>query len=193
MRKGAEYSTIAAQKLTRLKVNKVAIIQSLKVEHVLSYLVNAGVLTKAEEEQIESCSSSQDKTRKLLELLPTHGDEIDWYGHFRFSLRNPEVRSNEIKRRYQILVEFLDNTIIHPPTTRVTSNVDRKVTQKAKLPRYAPLPNIDDSGSESASPTKTHPGSRVTFNLADTPAEESGTETGGDSRSGYYTVKVRSS
>ena len=36
----------------------------------------------------------------------------EWYNQFRQSLRNPDVRNPEIKKQYQILVDFMDNTIL---------------------------------------------------------------------------------
>ncbi len=42
----------------------------------------------------------------------------------RYALRNPEAKSTEVKKKYQILVEFLDNTIFPLPP---------KLTRKAKL------------------------------------------------------------
>ena len=84
--KGPEPSTITSQKLTRLKVNRIAIIQSLRVEHVLNYLVESGVFTEDEKKEIQSSGTTQAKARKLLDLLPQRGSSIDWYGHFRYAI-----------------------------------------------------------------------------------------------------------
>lgn len=86
MAKGPEPSTIASQKLTRLKVNRIAIIQSLKVEHVLNYLVESGVFSEQERKHIQSSGTTQDKARRLLDLLPQRGSNVDWYGHFRYGI-----------------------------------------------------------------------------------------------------------
>ena len=94
---------------------------------------------------------------------------------FRFALKNPDVRSAEVKKKYQILIEFLDNTIIQAPPRKETKPVEGGKA-KPKLPHYDRLPSIDDSGSEVYSPTKTHPASRVTFNLNTSSPESSVTE-----------------
>ncbi len=84
MAPGPEPSVITCQKLLRLKVNRIAIVQSLRVEHVLNYLVQSGVFTDEERAEIESAGTTQDKSRRLLDLLPQRGSSVDWYGHFRF-------------------------------------------------------------------------------------------------------------
>ena len=83
---GPEPSTITSQKLTRLKVNRIAIIQSLRVEHILNYLVECGVFTEDEKKEIQSSGTTQAKARKLLDLLPQKGSSVDWYGHFRYAI-----------------------------------------------------------------------------------------------------------
>lgn len=83
---GPEPSTITSQKLTRLKVNRIAIIQSLRVEHILNYLVESGVFTEDEKKEIQSSGTTQAKARKLLDFLPQKGSSVDWYGHFRYAI-----------------------------------------------------------------------------------------------------------
>ena len=68
-----------------------------------------------------------------------------------------------MKKKYQILIEFLDNTIIQVPA-RPEQLVEKK-SKPPKLPHYDRLPSIEYSGSEGFSPVKTYPASRVTFNL----------------------------
>lgn len=81
---------------------------------------------------------------------------------FRFALKNPEVRSSEVKKRYQILLEFLDNTIIQAPPRIEAKQKVAKINPK--LPYYERLPSIEPT-PEIFSPMKTNPGSRVTFDL----------------------------
>ena len=45
-----------------------------------------------------------------MDLLPTKSKDTEWYKHFREALQNPEA-SPETKRRYKLLVDFLDNTV----------------------------------------------------------------------------------
>ncbi len=100
--KDPELSLIARQKLTRLKVNRTAIVQSLRVEHVLDYLVESGVFSEEDKGLILSSGSTQAKTRKLLDLLPGRDNNIDWYKHFR-SVAN----KHDINEMLQVLHTYL--------------------------------------------------------------------------------------
>ncbi len=112
-------SPMQMQKLTRLRVNRVALLQTLKVEHILSHLIQHDVIDEDDIKKINSDSNQQNRVKILLDILPSKGRTIDWYKHFRDALKSPAVRNKDIQRKYQILVEFLDNTIIHPPQTSV--------------------------------------------------------------------------
>ena len=110
-------------------------------------------------------------------------------------MKNPDVRNAEVKKKYQILIEFLDNTIIQAPPRKEPKPTEESKT-KPKLPHYDRLPSIDDSVSEVYSPNKTHPASRVTFNLNSSPDShndviESRSTDGGiaDNQSENYTIK----
>ena len=100
-----------------------------------------------------------------------------------------------MKKKYQILIEFLDNTIIKTPPR--PEKHEEKKTKPPKLPHYERLPSIEDSGSELFSPVKTHPASRVTFNLTsvtpgsttDTSEYNSRDNGHNDTRSENYTIK----
>ena len=78
--------------------------------------------------------------------------DTDWYSHFHDALRHPDTRSMETRRKYQILLEFLDNTIImippKPPSKPKPpiSPVDSGMRQRS-YPRYERLPSISDSCS----------------------------------------------
>ena len=100
-----------------------------------------------------------------------------------------------MKKKYQILIEFLDNTIIRAPTKRNVKSSEEQKTMP-KLPHYERLPSIGDSTPEAYSPTKTHRGSRVTFNLTSSPdsityVTDSRSANGSvtDTQSENYTVK----
>ena len=99
--------------------------------------------------QVESAPTAADQVRVLLDLLPTKGKKVDWYSRFRHALRNPDVGNQDVRQKYQILVEFLDNTIVPKPKRPPTQQSD------LKLPHYESLPSI---GSK---PSQTN--SRVTF------------------------------
>lgn len=64
---------ILAQKVHRLRVNRIAIVQTLKVEHVYPRLVQRRVLNENDKKLITSGRTAQDKTRLLLDLLPEKG------------------------------------------------------------------------------------------------------------------------
>lgn len=141
---GVMQSGLNRQNVMRLRVNRIALVQEMRVEHVIGHLVETGVLTTEDEKRIESGTTPQDKTRILIDLLPTKGRAVDWYRHFREALKNPDA-DKEVKKRYKTLVEFLDNTLIHRPTSQSSRFSDvntalRKVSMK--LPHYQPLPPI---------------------------------------------------
>lgn len=66
-------SIIQAQNVQRLRVNRVALVQLLKVDHVLPRLIRNNVINEDEQKVILSGKTQQDKTRKLLDLLPPKG------------------------------------------------------------------------------------------------------------------------
>lgn len=75
------------------------------------------------------------------------GQRIDWYRSFREALQNPEA-NQEIRKRYKLLVDFLDNTVIHRPTSQQSkfSEVQSPRRGSFKLPRFEPLPSIKSTG-----------------------------------------------
>ncbi|XP_064624771.1 amyloid protein-binding protein 2-like [Lineus longissimus] len=158
--KPLELNSISAQNLMRVRVNRVAILQELRVEHVLEYLKESGTITPKEEKIILQGSSPQEKTMRLIDLLPLKGKRCDWYKHFRASLRHADA-DDDTKDRYLTLIGFLDNTIIRKPmkpeksgassmtmgsssiaVITPVSEADVKVDDM-KYPKYEPLPNID--------------------------------------------------
>ena len=64
---------IQAQQVQRLRVNRVAIVQALRVDHVLPKLCHAGVITDAEAALVLAGSTQQEKCRLLIDLLPSKG------------------------------------------------------------------------------------------------------------------------
>uniref|UniRef100_A0A2C9LM96 CARD domain-containing protein n=1 Tax=Biomphalaria glabrata TaxID=6526 RepID=A0A2C9LM96_BIOGL len=146
---------IDRQNVMRIKVNKVAIVQDLRVEHVTSPLLEKGVISEKDLQKIENGRTPQDRARILVDLLPTKSKNTDWYKHFRDSLQNPDA-SPETRKRYKHLVDFLDNTVIHRPTSQagrfrytntqstrslppIYSQTDQTSTT---LQHYPPLPDI---------------------------------------------------
>ncbi|CAL1545014.1 unnamed protein product [Lymnaea stagnalis] len=154
---------IDRQNIMRLKVNRIALVQELRVEHITGLLMEAGVIAAKDLKKIESGRTSQDKARILVDLLPTKSKNTEWYKHFREALQNPEA-SPETKKRYKNLVDFLDNTVIHRPTSQAGRFRDMKpqAIPVRSLPpingvendvhpdvqRYSPLPNIDSRQSK---------------------------------------------
>lgn len=137
-----EPSRIQQQNVTRLKVNRIALIQTLNVNHILDYLTYHGVLNEHDSAELLLARTGQDKVRTLLDILPTKGKQVDWYARFRSALQNPNVNNDDTKKKYQILVEFLDNTIIHMPRKTNRLNIEDEQTKKAKVPFYENLPDI---------------------------------------------------
>ena len=162
-------SIIQAQQVQKIRVNRVAIVQALRIEHVIPRLRDRYILSKEDLELIDRGSTQQEKTRLLLDLLPSKGlrryclkislshrrlylvlgRNADWYGVFRDSLRNPDTEHAETRQKYRILGEFLDNTLVTKPPKKhiVPLSIfdDRVVT--VSYPRYAPLPSISHQTS----------------------------------------------
>lgn len=143
-------SPLEHQQFQRLKVNRIAVIQDLKVDHILNYLLSKSVLNHKDLIEIEKCRTTTEKSKRLLDILPTKGRASNWYKHFRAALLNPSVNDLKIKSKYQILVEFLDNTIIdqmsHPIKIKhQTSKTEAE--QMSSLHKYKPLPSIANNAS----------------------------------------------
>ena len=76
------------------------------------------------------------------------GQHIDWYRLFREALQTPDANP-EMRRRYRHLVDFLDNTVIHRPTSQQSrfSEAPSPGKDSLKLPKFEPLPSIKSSGN----------------------------------------------
>ncbi|XP_076463205.1 uncharacterized protein LOC143295408 isoform X2 [Babylonia areolata] len=137
------------QNLMRLKVNRIALVQELRVEHILGALMKHGIISEPDFRKIESGRTPQDRARILLDILPTKSKDSEWYKCFRDALLNPEGGSN-VRHRYRDLVEFLDNTMIHRPTSQVGkfSDMESRASSKSQYPRYQPLPQINEKQPE---------------------------------------------
>ncbi|KAL5017202.1 hypothetical protein ScPMuIL_006791 [Solemya velum] len=135
-------SGIDRQNVMRLRINRIALVQELRVEHVLQHLIETGVLTKDDRQKIESGTRPVDRTRILIDILPTKNKETEWYKHFRESLQNPKGNS-EVKKRYKSLVEFLDNIVIHRPDTQVSRFGNGIDHGSLRLPHYHQIPSIE--------------------------------------------------
>ena len=159
-----EVSGVQAEKIQKLRVNRVAVIQALRVEHIIPYLIGKNVITDDDKKMIQKPKATQDKTRKLLDILLSKGRQVDWYGAFRDALKCPDTRSTDIRKKYAILVEFLDNTIL-PSQGKVGSSSFDLTVNNMKLPKYEPLPSIVDSESSLKNGGNA---SRVTFDMEDT-------------------------
>lgn len=182
---------IQAQKQQRLRVNRVAIVQALKVEHVIPLLLERHVISEEEKATIMRGKTTQDKSRLLIDLLPKKGKEVDWYGSFKEALRHPEARSSEAKKKYQVLISFLDNTIMPPALSpRPLHGLPRQLSTESstsddrKLPHYDALPSIS---SESQLKT-TRSGSRVTFDTHGNETRESEGASSGELEKGSSEV-----
>jgi hypothetical protein len=92
--------------LIRLKVNRVNLIQSLRIDDdLLSNLMKQRLIFYKEASDILQGESREDKARKLVDCLITKKHQRkDWYVQFRNML---------VDRNYKELVIFLDSTIIN--------------------------------------------------------------------------------
>lgn len=87
-------------------------------------------------------------------MLFTLGKSVDWFGEFRDALKNPETSSPDVKKKYQMLIDFLDNTLIQtpprksPPPKPPISPID--AASSATYPRYQKLPSISDKAKSAS-------------------------------------------
>ena len=102
--------------LLRLKVNKINLVQSLKMnEDFLSNLMKLRIIYFKEATDIMEFTTREERAKALIEcLLSKSHSRKDWYTQFRNVL---------LERNYKDLVVFLDNTIIEKPkfVTKMTN------------------------------------------------------------------------
>lgn len=133
------WSDIQLQNLLKLKINRVAIVQQLKVEHVLDYLVEESVVSQRECNLINSYEHATDKARVLIDILPTKTGQYNWYKLFKQALLNPDTESTECKKQYRMLVDFMENTLL---PEQLQTESERRGSDAGKLPYYRPIPGI---------------------------------------------------
>jgi hypothetical protein len=75
----AQTSGMDRQNLMRLKVNRIALVQELQVEHVLGALSRAGIITENDLRKIEAGRTPQDRARILIDILPTKSKDSEWW------------------------------------------------------------------------------------------------------------------
>ncbi|XP_041359088.1 amyloid protein-binding protein 2-like [Gigantopelta aegis] len=150
----APVSGIQQQNKMRLKVNRIALIQEIKVEHILPTLLAAGVVNKEDEEKIQTGASPGDRARILIDILPTKPASTDWFRYFQASLKNPDAEV-EVKQRYRMLLDFLDNTVIHRPSSQNTHFRSPSQSEDIKYPKYEPLPAITEKNQAATVPENT--------------------------------------
>lgn len=63
-------SGLDKQNVMRLRINRIALVQELRVEHILGHLVECGVLSEDDLKRIHAGSTQADKARVLVDLLP---------------------------------------------------------------------------------------------------------------------------
>jgi hypothetical protein len=141
-------SGIDRQNIMRLRINRIALVQELRVEYILGYLKECGVINEEDQRKIDMGTTPSDKARRLVDILPTKTHIQDWYQSFKESLLNPEG-GPEVKKRCKAMVEFLDNTVIHRPTSQ-QSRFSGSDTSSMKLPHYPSLPAINDKNTKKA-------------------------------------------
>lgn len=54
----------------RMRINRIALVQELRVEHILGHLVDTGILSEDDVKKINAGSTPPDKARVLVDILP---------------------------------------------------------------------------------------------------------------------------
>ena len=133
-------SGVDRQNIMRLRINRIALVQELRSEHIINYLLQTGLISEFDRERIDRGTTPADKARRLVDIVTTKTHVPDWYNIFRQSILSPEDANAETRKRYRSLVEFLDNTVIHRPMSQ--SSKFSSSTASLKLPHYEALPEI---------------------------------------------------
>lgn len=105
----------------KLKYNHNFIVQELDVEHIILYL-SGMVLSKFEVDKLYSVRNRQERTKRLLSILPTKGPLA--YQHFRRSLQE----------RYPNIIAKLDATpYVQHPTDNTNENNKKILVRRESL------------------------------------------------------------
>ncbi|XP_069127253.1 LOW QUALITY PROTEIN: amyloid protein-binding protein 2-like [Argopecten irradians] len=142
-------SGIDRQNVMRLRINRIALVQELKIDHIIGALIEHNVINNSDQRKISHGTTHADKARILIDLLPSKTNIPDWYNIFRDTMMNPDA-GPEVRKRYRSLVEFLDNTVIHRPTSQTTKFSESM--DKRRLPHYDPVPPITKDNKDKSKP-----------------------------------------
>lgn len=139
-------SGVDRQNIMRLRINRIALVQELRADHIINHLLQTGLISEYDRERVDRGTTPADKARRLVDIVTTKTHVPDWYNIFRQSILSPEDANAETRKRYRSLVEFLDNTVIHRPMSQ--SSKFSSSTASLKLPHYEPLPEISKQEQE---------------------------------------------
>lgn len=118
----------------KLMYNHNIIVKEVNVEHILLYLSRMMVLTKFEVDKIYSIRNREERTKRLLSILPTKNALA--YQHFRRSLQE----------RYPHIIQKLDSTPVlqHSSDTTTTNNKKIFVRRQSLVLNLKPDDVISD-------------------------------------------------
>lgn len=139
-------SGIDKQNVMRLRINRIALVQELKIDHIIGALIERNLINNTDQRKIAHGTTHSDRARILIDLLPSKTSIPDWYSIFRDALMNPDA-GPEVRKRYRSLVEFLDNTVIHRPTSQMTKFSES--SDNRSLPHYHAIPPIINNNESS--------------------------------------------
>uniref|UniRef100_A0A1I8H075 CARD domain-containing protein n=1 Tax=Macrostomum lignano TaxID=282301 RepID=A0A1I8H075_9PLAT len=126
-----------AQNVLRLRVNRVCLVQQLNVDPVVDYLRREGILSDTDVRFVSRGANRSEKTRMLLDMLPSKDPSTQWYNKFRTSLSATSTVDATTARNHQILVDFLDSTNLANLKSSSTDSV-----QHSEQQQQPPLPPI---------------------------------------------------
>ncbi|OWF36041.1 amyloid protein-binding protein 2-like [Mizuhopecten yessoensis] len=142
-------SGIDRQNVMRLRINRIALVQELKIDHIIGTLIEHNLINNNDQKKIGHGTTHADRARILIDLLPSKTSIPEWYSLFRDAMLNPDA-GPEVRKRYRSLVEFLDNTVIHRPTSQATKFSE--TMDKRRLPHYEPVPPIIKENKNQSNP-----------------------------------------
>uniref|UniRef100_A0A1I8FWW3 CARD domain-containing protein n=1 Tax=Macrostomum lignano TaxID=282301 RepID=A0A1I8FWW3_9PLAT len=136
-----------AQNVLRLRVNRVCLVQQLNVDPVVDYLRREGILSDTDVRFVSRGANRSEKTRMLLDMLPSKDPSTQWYNKFRTSLSATSTVDATTARNHQILVDFLDSTNLANLKSSSTDSMQHSEQQQQQPPLPPIQPQEDDPTS----------------------------------------------
>lgn len=72
-------SGVDRQNIMRLRINRIALVQELRAEHIINHLLQTGLISEYDRERVDRGTTPADKARRLVDIVTTKTHVPDWY------------------------------------------------------------------------------------------------------------------